>query len=338
MTSVDALQQQLGTVRDGVRSAADSCTHAESALRDRADAFAQLGLEGVTSVLIAAKESMERAAASLTSTSATVDTASAALSGVTDRSKTSEIAAAVGGVITMLRESGASITQAESEAEQAVGFAAETEVEHAVDVCTLASSSIQEARGTTDAAQSAAMEYQAQLQAAAKAADLGDASRQPTPPTQARGLDGFTHRRPHPVAIQALRRVGWPKRDTTTLARGHLYDMDGQRRDGVEVMQAHRKGQAPPCDDLREPWRSDPEYTTTWHAERDAARIMRENDSREMVLYLNIPPCGRDGTPTRCSANLVKVIPAGTTLWVWEIGETGTMTRYRYEGTGEAIR
>jgi len=336
MTSVDALQQQLGTTRDGVRSAADSCTHAESSLRDRSHAFAGLGLEGVASLLIAAQESMERAAASLTSASATVDTASAALSGVTDRSKTSEITAAVGGVIATIREAGASIAQAESEEEQAAALAAETEVEHAVEVCTLASSSIQEAQSALGAAQSAATEYQAQLQAAARAAALGGAPPNVAP---ARALDGFNRIRPHPGAVEALRRVGWPKNsDGKTSARGHLYDEDGRRIDGVEVMKAHRKGQAPPCDDLKEPWRSDPEYTTTWHAERDAAKIMRGRGLREAVLYLNIPPCGgRDRAEKRCDANLRKVIPEGANLWVWTVRENSTPRVRRYEGTGEAI-
>ncbi|CAM3461045.1 DddA-like double-stranded DNA deaminase toxin [Stackebrandtia soli] len=337
MTSVDALQQQLGAARDGVRASADSCVHAESELRDRADAFAQLGLEGVASLLIAAQESMERAAALLTSASATVDTASAALSGVTDKSKTSEITAAVGGVITTLGEAGASIAQAETEAEQAVGFSAETEVEHAVEVCTLASSTIQEAHSGVDTAQSAATEYQAQLQAAAKAAALG--ATPPQAPPRPPALGGFSHRRPHPGAAEALRRFGRPTNGAGRIsARGHLYDMDGRRIDGVDVMKPHRKGKAPPCDDLREPWRSDPDHTTTWHAERDAAKVMRDDDIRESVLYLNIPTCGKESQdPKRCHANLEKILPAGSVLWVWSVEDGKSPTRRRYEGNGEAI-
>lgn len=158
------------------------------------------------------------------------------------------------------------------------------------------------------------------------------------PPQWSGGLDGFGHIRPHPVAIENLRRFGWPKRGDTTLARGHLYDGAGRRIDGTDVMTAHRKGHAPPCDDLREPWRSDSGYTTTWHAERDAAKAMRERGLKEAVLYLNIPPCGRrDQDAKRCDANLRKVIPKGANLWVWTIRENSSPRLTRYEGTGEAI-
>lgn len=157
-----------------------------------------------------------------------------------------------------------------------------------------------------------------------------------SPPQPA--IAGFTYRRPASQAVDAIRGEGWPKNSAgNTSARGHLYDSDGRRID-AGTLKPHRKGQAPPCTDLKEPWRSDPDYTTTWHAERDAAKIMRDNGLREAVLYLNIPTCGQESQHAkRCHANLEKVIPAGGTLWVWSIHEDGSQLRRRYRGTGEAI-
>jgi|GEM_PF-1181907 len=168
---------------------------------------------------------------------------------------------------------------------------------------------------------------------------LGGGNPGPAPsPTKPRAIPGFTHRRPTGEAIDAIKREGWPKNtDGRTSARGHLYDPDGNRID-AGTLKPHRKGAAPPCADLKEPWRSDPDYTTTWHAERDAAKVMRDNNLREAVLYLNIPTCGKeDEDPQRCDANLGKIIPAGSTLWVWSINDNGTMKRRKYPGTGEAI-
>ncbi|MFD0555894.1 DddA-like double-stranded DNA deaminase toxin [Stackebrandtia endophytica] len=170
----------------------------------------------------------------------------------------------------------------------------------------------------------------------------GGLPRQPATPATEQGrpraIPGFTHRRPAKEAIDAIKREGWPKTaEGRTSARGHLYNPDGNRLD-TGTLRPHRKGAALPCTDLREPWRSDPNYTTTWHAERDAAKIMRDNNLREAVLYLNIPPCGRyTEDPKRCDLNLEKILPKGATLWVWTISETGSRGQRRYRGTGEAI-
>jgi len=169
---------------------------------------------------------------------------------------------------------------------------------------------------------------------------LGGDNPGPAPPaTPPRAIPGFTHRRPVGEAIDAIKREGWPKNaDGRTSARGHLYDSEGRRID-AGTLKPHRKGQAPPCTDLKEPWRSDPDYTTTWHAERDAAKIMRDKGLTEAVLYLNMPACGRESRDAkRCDANLEKVLPQGSTLWVWSLQENNGTLRQRYEGTGEAIK
>ncbi|GIG71541.1 hypothetical protein HNR73_007891 [Phytomonospora endophytica] len=50
--------------------------------------------------------------------------------------------------------------------------------------------------------------------------------------------------------------------------------------------------------------------TTTWHAERDAAKVMRDRGLSEGALYLNIPTCGKEfGHPKRCHANIEKIMP-----------------------------
>lgn len=151
-------------------------------------------------------------------------------------------------------------------------------------------------------------------------------------------VPGFTHRRPVKECIDAVRREGWPRNaQGRTSARGFLYTGDG-RQVNTETFRPRDMGRAPPCEDLREPWRSDEEYTTTWHAERDAAALVRRWGLSESVLYLNVPTCGKEsGDPYRCDANLEKILPAGAVMYVWTVHEDGSRSRRRYMGTGEAI-
>ncbi|MEU5156517.1 DddA-like double-stranded DNA deaminase toxin [Glycomyces sp. NPDC021274] len=164
-------------------------------------------------------------------------------------------------------------------------------------------------------------------------------SRNADPPwTRQPPVPGFTHRRPVAECIDAVRREGWPRNaQGRTSARGFLYTGDG-RPVNAETFRPHRKGHAPPCGDLREPWRSDEHYTTTWHAERDAAAEMRRWKLSEAVLYLNVPTCGKEsGDPYRCDVNLEKILPEKAVLFVWTVHEDGSRSRRRYIGTGEAI-
>jgi hypothetical protein len=161
----------------------------------------------------------------------------------------------------------------------------------------------------------------------------------PDPPWAGRpAIPGFTHRKPVREAVDAVRREGWPRNTEGRIsARGFLYTGDG-RQVNAEVFRPRRRGQAPPCEDLREPWRSDERYTTTWHAERDAAELIRQYRISNPVLYLNIPTCGKQSADhLRCDANLEKILPAGTEMYVWTIHEDGSRSRRRYVGTGEAI-
>jgi hypothetical protein len=149
---------------------------------------------------------------------------------------------------------------------------------------------------------------------------------------------GFTHRKPIAECIEAVRREGWPRNaEGRVSARGYLYTGDGHQVN-TETFRPHRKGSSPPCEDLREPWRSDVHYTTTWHAERDAAAEMRRWKLSEAVLYLNVPTCGKEsGDPYRCDANLEKILPPTAVMYVWTVHEDGSRSRRRYIGTGEAI-
>jgi hypothetical protein len=151
-------------------------------------------------------------------------------------------------------------------------------------------------------------------------------------------IAGFTFRRPVRECYEAIREAGWPRNaQGQTSARAILYTSDGHRVN-AEMFRPHRPGQTSPSDDLREPWRSDERYTTTWHVERDAAAEVRRWGLTDSVLYLNIPPCGEEsGDPFRCHANLEKLLPAGVKMFVWAVNEDGSRTRRRYVGTGEAI-
>ncbi|GAA2301192.1 hypothetical protein GCM10009853_067000 [Glycomyces scopariae] len=150
---------------------------------------------------------------------------------------------------------------------------------------------------------------------------------------------GFTPLQPKRECFDAIRREGWPRNsEGLTSARGILYT-DGGHRVNSETFRPYRPGASPPCDDLREPWRPDERYTTTWHVERDAAAAIRKWGLTTAVLYLNLPPCGkRSKDQRRCHENLASILPAGTTLYIWEIRENGAATRHVYSGDGKAIK
>ena len=153
------------------------------------------------------------------------------------------------------------------------------------------------------------------------------------------GIPGFHPRRLSPDADDRIRRMAkWPKgHDGKIKARGHLYDDNG-----VNVLdrtlQALPYGQTYDTPELKEPWRSDTEVTTTWHIEGGAAAYMRRTGMTSATLYLNAPTCGgEDRDPKRCYQNVSKTLPEGSTLTVWSILEDGGKRRVTFRGTGEAI-
>lgn len=150
-------------------------------------------------------------------------------------------------------------------------------------------------------------------------------------------LPGFRPDRPHGTAIEQTRRVGWPvKRDGNVPARGMLFDSDGRPITGT--VQAG-KGPADRAQGLKEPWAADERMTTRFHLEGHAAAVMRQHDLEHAVLYVNIPPCGwANRDPWRCDQNLNKLLHPGTTLTVWVAQQDGNIDRFKYRGTGEALK
>ena len=318
MSELDDVGQSVATSRERVNDARTIAAGSQRQLTDHSEEFNGLGLHGVYAELHAAAEHLQTTEGNLGEAAQVVESASSSLSDLNDQAQTSVILSALSGAIEKLRAAVNAVAAAEAEAEEAKNRSANAEVEPAIETSTRVILAVSDARQACDQAQTQASGYQVKLHtAAAKNAGLpaGDVAGRPAG-REHPGWDGFTHRRPHPGAVESLRRHGWPKNDAgRTSARGHLYDSEGRRVDSTDVMRPHRKGHAPPCEDLREPWRSDPEYTTTWHAERDAAKIMRDNNMHEAVLYLNIPPCGRYSEGNRrCDVNLEKILPANSTL------------------------
>lgn len=153
---------------------------------------------------------------------------------------------------------------------------------------------------------------------------------------------GWRPDRPSPPHVDAIKAIGWPKKSGTTddvRARGQVYHRDGTPWD-AGVLIASRRGPARDRTDLREPWASDPDYSTTWHIEGNIAALMVRHGQREAVLYINQAVCGSEDPrdPRRCDVNLPKVLPVGYTLYVHSVQENGWTRRRIYKGTGEAIR
>lgn len=143
--------------------------------------------------------------------------------------------------------------------------------------------------------------------------------------------------RPSQAPVDAMREVGWPRNaEGRVSARGFLYDDTGANVYG-RTLQARNDGDIFDTPDLREPWRSG-NRTTTWHIEGGVASYMRNGGPTEATLYLNIPPCGRDGDEARCHVNLPAILPRGSTLTVFVVRKNGRVDHHVYRGTGEGIR
>lgn len=70
----------------------------------------------------------------------------------------------------------------------------------------------------------------------------------------------------------------------------------------------------------------------TDHTEGHAAAIMRDQQIRDGVLYLNMHPCMK---PAGCHLNIAKAMPTGYRLTVWVVNADGSRVRRIYRGNGE---
>jgi hypothetical protein len=265
-----------------------------------------------------------------------------------------ELIAQLRGCVDQVRQATTSAAAARENAEQGLsisGAATEgstnAEVLEAVANVQVGIDRLEEAARHFDAGRTALEQYIEGPLLGGAAGSGGPPPGPPPPPVTGAGsprpfgepIQGFEPKRMHPTAVGRIKREGWPSNaEGKTSARGVLYDSDG-RQVREHPYRAYPKGGAPARPELREPWASDPQLTTTWHAEADMAADIRGMGPGDYALYLNVPPCGRSSkAPDRCDANLEKILPNGTTLYVWEIGENGSMTRYIYRGNGEAIK
>jgi hypothetical protein len=70
------------------------------------------------------------------------------------------------------------------------------------------------------------------------------------------------------------------------------------------------------------------------HVEANAAAYMRQHQTRQAVLYLNMRPCrGPDG----CADNLKGVLPVGYRLVVHQVLPNGSTRVYLFDGTGQGL-
>ncbi|HEU5128841.1 MAG TPA: DddA-like double-stranded DNA deaminase toxin [Glycomyces sp.] len=160
----------------------------------------------------------------------------------------------------------------------------------------------------------------------------------------ARRLTDFNPKRSHSEAVKEIRRVGYPRNaEGRTSARAFVYSADGKQLND-EPLKPYRRGEAPVRPELREPWASSDDMTTTWHVEGDAAAMIREDHLQNAAFYLNIPLCGsRQGEselpdPNGCAENFRHVIPRDTVAYVHVIREERVPYRQKITGTGEGIK
>lgn len=86
--------------------------------------------------------------------------------------------------------------------------------------------------------------------------------------------------------------------------------------------------------DLKSSW-SAPDSTMTWHVEGHAAAIMRRDEIKDTVLYLNTRPCKK---PQGCHDTISDVLPIGYTLTVFYSAGKGSIAREIYPGNGKGLK
>ncbi|MCD0443757.1 hypothetical protein LO763_08995 [Glycomyces sp. A-F 0318] len=163
-------------------------------------------------------------------------------------------------------------------------------------------------------------------------------------PEPRRRLEGFNPKRSHPKAIEAIRRVGYPRNaEGRTSARAFAYTADGDQLT-AEPLKPYRKGEAPVRQELREPWASSEDMSTTWHVEGDAAALIREGSLKDAAFYLNVPLCGSRQADTElpdpkgCAENFRHILPRDTVAYVHVVREGRVPYRQKITGTGEGIK
>lgn len=162
------------------------------------------------------------------------------------------------------------------------------------------------------------------------------------PPLAPPRRPGWRSSRANPDAIAAVRRAGWPKNsEGRTSARAHLYDGDGNQVT-PKTYQAYKKGEQPYRPELKLAF-NDQDMTTTWHAEGEIAKDIRDSGVREASVYLNIKRCGegtmnREPNPKGCSENFRHIVPKDVVVYVHVIPENGRRSQFRIVGTGEGIK
>ena len=99
------------------------------------------------------------------------------------------------------------------------------------------------------------------------------------------------------------------------------------------------KGPATGGADLEEPWKTN--STMTWHIEGHAAALMRQQDIKNAVLYINTVPCKRPkGWPAikGCDETLKDILPAGYTLTVFLRDGSYTYGKAVFRGNGKGLK
>jgi hypothetical protein len=110
------------------------------------------------------------------------------------------------------------------------------------------------------------------------------------------------------------------------VAAGRLHDVDGRPLTPIVG-----PGDTGAAEGLTEPSRS---MRFVHHVESNATAYMRQHGIRQAVLYTNMRPClGDDG----CTDNLRATLPAGYTLYVYQVRSGGDVRVWEFPGTGEGL-
>ncbi|MGH8876446.1 MAG: DddA-like double-stranded DNA deaminase toxin [Stackebrandtia sp.] len=328
-TAVEAAVSACGEVRTATAAA-------RQVADDKRNEFSALGLEGIARVVQRAITALEAAHGSWDTAATACGTGSSALAGISDETDTSAALTEISSVRERLGEARTAAGAARSAQVSATTDSIHTEITRLGAAASRTLVATRSAIETIDAATRSIDEYRRRVEVALEAG-RGQAGPATSRPPQS-AIAGFEPKRLSTTAGDAIRKLGWPKDASGKLkARGHLYSDDGVNVMG-RPLKALPYGRTYNTPDLKQPWRSDTDYTTTWHIEGGAAAWMRDTKTRSATLYLNAPTCGGDNRdPKRCYENVAKTLPQGATLTVWSVLENGETRRVRFRGTGEAI-
>lgn len=168
MSELDGVKQAIELVRNEVAQAKMNSELAQSTASDKVNELAMLGLEGVAGVLQTVADLMSTAVSQLEVAYSSTDECVTSLKAVTDKTKMSETGAALDGALEKLTAAETQVQGAGAQANDALTYAQESEVEPVMNAVAASISAIDQAKTVNETAKVKTNEYRTKITEAGK--------------------------------------------------------------------------------------------------------------------------------------------------------------------------